>query len=461
MLNYAYQIVDPVLLKTRLFESVLYLHSQPPLFNTFLGCVLKLFPNHFAFAFNVIYFCLGLVLAVSLLELMFRLGVSTTVATILTVLFIIGPSCILYENWLFYTYPLTAGLCVSGLLLHTSVTSGRTRHAIMFFAILAILVLTRSLFHFLWFVLIALTWFIGDRQRRRTILLACLVPFLAVFVLYAKNLYLFGTFTSSSWFGMNLARMTTSFLPDEERALLVEKGTLSRLALLLPFRDCSQYRSYVSEMKKTNVLVLDQEVKSTGGTNFNNSLYVEVSRLYGNDAARVMIIRPQAYLMALFRAYYIYVLPANLNKFLDANDEKIWDLDRAYDLLLCRVLHDGIDDVIRAEINGHYATLFLNLPILLLLGLPYLWFYGLRRIIKGRAGAASHRTTIVTLLYIWLNITYVTVVGNCLEVGENNRFRFMLDPFYLAILGFLITDAIRVVKQRVQSSSGRSTLFPS
>ena len=55
------QIIDPRLLKTDLIRSIVYLHSQPPLFNLFLGIVLKLFANSFAFIFYVSYLLLGLI----------------------------------------------------------------------------------------------------------------------------------------------------------------------------------------------------------------------------------------------------------------------------------------------------------------------------------------------------------------------------------------------------------------
>ena len=37
-----YQFIDPPLLESRLLESLFYSHGQPPLFNLFLGLVLKI-----------------------------------------------------------------------------------------------------------------------------------------------------------------------------------------------------------------------------------------------------------------------------------------------------------------------------------------------------------------------------------------------------------------------------------
>src|SRR5262245_41234640 len=72
-LNWMPHYIDPYLLKHDLLRSVYYLHIQPPLFNLFLGGVLKLFPNHERLAFHSIYLLLGVMLSSSLLLLMMRL----------------------------------------------------------------------------------------------------------------------------------------------------------------------------------------------------------------------------------------------------------------------------------------------------------------------------------------------------------------------------------------------------
>src|SRR5271154_3700758 len=48
-----FQICDPLLLRTRLLETLYYAHTYPPGFNLMIGLVLKAFPNHFVLAFHV------------------------------------------------------------------------------------------------------------------------------------------------------------------------------------------------------------------------------------------------------------------------------------------------------------------------------------------------------------------------------------------------------------------------
>ncbi len=46
----------------------------------------------------------------------------------------------------------------------------------------------------------------------------------------------------------------------------------------------------------------------------------------------------------------------------------------------------------------------------------------------------------IVLLFILLNLLYVSVLVNLFEVGDNNRFRFLVEPFYLVLLGLFLTE---------------------
>ena len=184
-LDYYWQFIDPELLRTNLLESLYYLHSQPPLFNLFLGIVPKLFGGQEALAFHIIFFVTGLMLCISLYLLMTSLGVSSRLSSILTIIFVVSPSCVLYEDFLFYTYPIAAVLCLAALLLHRYLSSGRFRCLAGFFVLLALLVLTRSVFHPIWFVILTVPLIWYRRKNWKKIALAAGVPFLLCFLLYS------------------------------------------------------------------------------------------------------------------------------------------------------------------------------------------------------------------------------------------------------------------------------------
>ena len=117
-LGWFWQYIDVDLLKNNLVQSLFYLHSQPRGFNLFLGGVLKLFPTQAVLAFSTIYFVCGLILSISLFLLMCKVGISVILSVFLMCLFLINPSTTLFENWLFYTYPVVTLLCLSALCLH-------------------------------------------------------------------------------------------------------------------------------------------------------------------------------------------------------------------------------------------------------------------------------------------------------------------------------------------------------
>jgi hypothetical protein len=53
-------------------------------------------------------------------------------------------------------------------------------------------------------------------------------------------------------------------------------------------------------------------------------------------------------------------------------------------------------------------------------------------------------------LVIAFTIVFVTTVGNLLELGENNRYRFMFDPFVWAVVWVRLpvaADALMIRRQ--------------
>src|SRR6266850_1068 len=95
--NFYLQYIDIALLKNDLLRSVFYMRGQPPLFNLFLGCTVKAFANYGP-AFQVVYVTTGLLLAIAMYALLVRLKIAPLLSAAITILFIAGPICVLYEN---------------------------------------------------------------------------------------------------------------------------------------------------------------------------------------------------------------------------------------------------------------------------------------------------------------------------------------------------------------------------
>ncbi len=169
-LQFYFQIIDPVLLRDALWQSLFYLRTQAPGFNLFVGMVIHVFPRHQHAAFHAIYLTLGLILAVCLFILLNRVLKNEILAAALAIVFVVNPVTVLYENLLFYEYPLAVLFCIAALFLHRYATGGRRLDGIAFFTALAAIGLIRVVYHLVWFgLIVSLLLYTMPRWRPRTL----------------------------------------------------------------------------------------------------------------------------------------------------------------------------------------------------------------------------------------------------------------------------------------------------
>ena len=429
-----FQFIDPQLLRHRLLESLYYFHIQPPGFNLFAGVVLKLFPVYYAAAFHAVYLLCGVVLMLSLYRLMTVCAVPKALATSLTALFIVTPGVILYENFLLYEYPLAALLALTAVLLHRLWERRQTRHALAFFACLLALVFLRNLFHLVYFLAIYAALWIAFRGRRKMIFLTGLVPLILILALYTKNQLVFGTFSSSTWLGMNAGTILTHQLTNDEKRHFVKQGWLSPIVFIDPGLPLSAYQGLVYSPAKTGIPVLDQATKSTGATNFNAAPFFQVQRMYLRDGREILRRYPQAYLRSFVIAWFAYFLPPGDFPFFDQNRPKIHALDRFCNIVLFGQWREAADrkELRTLQANGARWSLVLYTGTFLLIALPLLFAWG----------CAIWKNNPVLLGFLLFNIAYVTAATNLLSSFENNRYRFPLDAFYVVLLGTALTRAL-------------------
>lgn len=453
-LGYFLQYLDVDLLRHDLARSLWHLHSQPPLFNLLLGLTLKTAPDHATIAFALLWLAFGLTIAVALYRLQIRLGVAPGMACAAAVLFEICPAAILFENWLFYTYPETLLLLLGGLFLHRYTSGGAWRDGAAFFATLAGVVLTRSVFHPLWLLAAgSLALLSGIPARRRTLLL--LFPaILAVTFWYGRNALLFGGFSGSSWLGFSVAKMTTFQLDETERRQMVADGTLSRLALITPFSDLRSYGDLLPNVPPTGVPALDEIARPNGASNYNYRGVPALSALYMRDALRVAVHHPSTFVRGSATAYYYYLFPSSIYWFLDGNRSRIRGYDRAYDAIVYGQLLYHEPAAANEPASALAARRFLKVSPVLMLGVPAVMIAGVLLCVgmyrRGRLRSAHG----ATLLYLVGTALYVTVLSNALEINENYRFRFTIDPL-LVILATVTASA--AVKRRMPPDTREST----
>ncbi len=458
-LRWYLQFIDPALLKTALWQSTFYLNSQPPGFNLFLGVMLQSFGSHVDGAFQVVYYGFGLGLAVVLFSLLLRLGIFPALAFLTTAFFCVSPITILYENWLFYTYPLTFLLVLSALFLHRYVVSKRTADAALFFSTLAVIVLTRGVFHPAWLALVLLALWLVCKGSRRQLILAAALPCLLVVALYCKNYLVFGTMLSGEVYQKtNFGMMVFDNLSEPVKRQLITAGKVTELAATSPYNwpGDRRYRELLPPIKQWGIPVLDQEIKSTGFPNWQSQLITELARVYYRDAKVAARQDSAAYFRAVVDNLRKYFLPADQTwpfyagekPFTsDANATKVRKLLRARDLLFAG------QPLLAGSPGGVPWLNYIAFPMCFLFGCRWVRLWVLHR--KGNRDRSENATAAV-ILFMLYNIAYVAAVTILFSVADHSRYRFKVSPFYAVLFSLFVASVVQwAVKRRL----ARTTLI--
>jgi len=425
-LDWAWQYLDPVILRRDLFRGLWYLHTQPPAFNLFLGAVLHVAGRHASAVFRIVYAALRCALDLGVFVLMRRLEVRRCIALAATTLFAMNPATAAFGHVLFYELPVAVLVVWAAVSASTLSSRPSYLRSLIFCSLVAALCLTRSIFHLVYYVAAMAVMLMVAPAARRTTLRAGLAPLAAVLAVYLKNAMLFGFFGASSWLGMSLARMTLPYAEVSTLSRLADGGRLSPIAMIEPFSPLWMYPSdYTSRPPSIAHPALTAVNKSTGHINFNHAAFVRVSRDYLADALAVIRAQPSAYRTSVGRAWMFYFMSGTENTLAEGNLVPVrrwiawWDsvvLLRSPDTHIC-------------------LSLVVGLP---LAALCAVW--------------RSRRH--LTWAFIALTIGYVAVLGNATEVGENNRFRFATDALSVAALAAAGETATRRLRQRQARHDG-------
>lgn len=443
----AWQFLDPALLRHDLLRSLFYVHSQPPLFNLFTGVGLQLFGSASSSVFQALFVTLGLVFCLTHFYLMVRLGVSRRVAFVIAAWFSLSPSVVLYENWFFYTFPLAVLLLLAALALLDFVQRQGGRGALLFFGLLAVICLTQSTFHplLLPLTLAVLMWRLPDLRGR--LLRSAALPVAFVLLVAVKNVALFGNFGYSSWLGMSLARVVLVNVPPAERQTLMDEGKVSPLALIEPFDAVERYpAAYHSVRGFEDVPVLSEMRKSTGETNYNHLAFLRISKQYLADSLALIRIEPKAYLKGVARSTFVYTKSTSDYGWLIDNRTRLYAWDELYNRVFYGRVRLQAD---YGHVRGAHGEPY-DVYLLLILGLPALLLYGTwLGLGLGPERSRPTREQRTTLLFMCACIAYVGGIGNLLEAGENNRFRFMTDALSFCVLGVLVDRVAQTLSRKL------------
>ena len=447
-----FQFLDPELLRHRLFESLLYLHMQPPGYNLFTGILLKLFPDAYPAAFHVVHLAFGAVLVCLLFFLMRVLGIGARVALTVTALFVISPGVVLFENFILYEYQMLFFLTLSAALLFDFFAHGRVASATGFLLCQVWLVMVRNQFHLVYFIAIFFLLLYFTSRHDRRIIASVGSIFLAVILsIYIKNQILFGQFVSSTYLGMNISALTTHQLTTEEKAALVSMGAISRASAETCIGSpLSSYYPYITMPPRTSIPALDQEVKASGAVNLNHRGFLEVQKIYTKDALYVLRNYPVAYLRGIAISWFTYFLPAGDLRDVEKNRQHIEGIERFFDIVFCGQFKYSQDKKVLRQLKsrGSGASLVLYTGVFQIIAFPAFFIFGAWFLYRGIRRKTLGAPQALMLGFLLFNILYVTAVSNFFGCFENNRYRFPLDGFYIVLAALAIDQVLRAMVVR-------------
>jgi hypothetical protein len=284
----------------------------------------------------------------------------------------------------------------------------------------------------------------------RTLLLASLVPLIVIVFWFGKNYLLFNSFSSSTSFGMNLARITTDRLNISEKNILINQGILSPISTIPPFSFLNDYRRFIVTEKgsyntQRNIPVLFNEKKSSRSkvswfsSNFNHIDYIEISNRYKMDAYNLIINSPKFYLRQTYDAVKIFFKPSSHHFGVKWSYKKIKKYCDIYNAIFLGCVKKFSTLALWSIAFYVFVTFYLLYIIL----------------IKKKCNLDRKDPHYIIIYFLVFNIFYNFFISNLFEFGENNRFSFCISPLSVILFGLIISRYLPSFTHTLKQITGR------
>jgi hypothetical protein len=418
-----WQTIPLAELRADLLGNVLSLHGQPPLHNFVVGVFAKLSAEPLALL-QGLYVALGAAICAMASGIVTHASGSTRLGLFTGCVLGLYPALLLYEAYPLYTLP-TAFLVMAALFCMSRFEHGRRETWLLGFVLaITLAVLFRSLYHVVLLVLcIALATWLADRRGR--VLVLTLLIALPALAWSTRGIAVYGTSGGSSWSGCNLWKVASARHSGSTLVGLAREGTLSRIAVGIPvFSPPAVYRRHGFDQTSDAV--------GLGRNDHNNVNIPAICTHYGANALRLIAHEPSHYLANVWLAYGRFGLPSSGHGHLAANVEKIAGYESfVSEWLLGHALTARSAAWLGRDVAG--SAFFLLVPLSLALSL--------RRDLRGQP----------LLPTAGLLIAYTTVAGCIADLGENERFKFLVE---LPVLCVLVVSAYAAWRRRASVAVG-------
>jgi hypothetical protein len=431
-----WQYLDVETLKHNLLKGVWYDHAQPPVFNLFLGTVLKIFGDHAEFVFALIFKLITLVNTLLILAILKSLTTHRNLPLIISLIYLLSPASMILENELFYTTFISMLLLLGSFFLLRLQERITWKAATGFLLPLVIVCLSRSMYHLLWLFVISLAIIFYYRRRngigKFAVVTVCAL--LVVGSVYVKNYFIFGKFSTSSWIGMNLSRNVFHYETISDSSKIEAIEPFSQVSVYRPFLQVDYEKKYGG----LNDLDLLREYKNNTDSllNMNNAAYIEISDKYLDASKKEIRAKPMAYLKNVVQSSIIFFAPATRYPLAEQEVKKIKYYDVVYSF--------NLSHFAEGKQQRRIALLLSAVPKMLVYLLVF--FFILRQ---------AFRTRRMSLFNVFLltTIAYVFALSSLVEHYENMRFRYEIEPLFLLLLGQVL--ALWLTRKKVLASKPR------
>ena len=450
-LDYGWQTLPLDLLRADPFGSIWYLHTQPPLMNLGIGIVERWSLAPPALSLQIVLAGTGVCLAGMTTSLVQRLGRSSSCALAVGLFATADPT--IMRMAFSPTYELPTALCVVGVMWCLARSESTAARRLLLCAVFGTaLVLTRSLYHPLWLVVLLVV--LGLRWRTRIgwqrLMLIATLPTVLIGGWLLKNEVIFGDATMSSWSGMNLERSTLPLLSPSQIDHAIEDGDVSRLVLVGAFQSYDKYVPYVRRCRPSHTSPVTAQstrrkwVRTLGGPqvapNFNFECFLPLYRQAGQDALHLAIRYPGKWLEGRLWSTRGWFTEGRLD--LGHGSPVLSVMDTIFtvahvDVGIVHLSQHGWGD---GALFGGMGKVPIELLIFLVdaaIVLTALWT------LIGRVRGREIDTAGLILIAGAFILAWSFVVGVTGELGEQSRFRSVIDPLAFALVAGIVVPRWR------------------
>ena len=409
---------DPADLTDRLLQTIYYFHAFPPGMDLFSGILLKVGGTHAAALAQLTFWVFGLILAQSLFYLARASGLSSRISLVVAVAFSLLPQTIYFEHLYLYEEPVAALLCLSVTLFHAAFSRQSFRLWLAFFAVCAVIGLTRSTFHLIWFTgMVGLGFLFNPPEQRRRLILAASAPAVVLLSLYVKNLIVFGTFSAFTYGPSSYAHVTVSRMSPEMRTEWVREHKLSPFATLSPYAGPREYLRVYSGTVHTDwprqLTQLDRP--TVHAPNFNHWVILEANRQRNADAWFYLRTQPLDYAANVLRGLRDLFTPSTeWHPYTGTTRSPHYEHQRVlgpYENLVNRLFH-----------------LYPVAPVGLYALLPLVMIWTARSAWQLVRSTNTEKIACGAILWLCLaNIAFVVSVSSAVTYLESSRYRYQVE----------------------------------